>query len=150
MKSFRDRPFVRCHLSRQLRKVAAYKNRNNQFSVAAYDQFTAKCRTELGIDVIVDFIEEKDDFSKKDPQGWFNQNFAELRKRIEAMEDLDLESPPQLFYNMAPEKRGRRARRARGPRYQTDAEFNRDREMWEAELRGDVGPLVEEPDEEVQ
>jgi hypothetical protein len=53
-----------------------------------------------------------------------------------------------MFYNMAPETRGRRARRAMGPRYQTDAAFQKDKEQFEAELRGDVGPLGEEPNEE--
>jgi hypothetical protein len=116
--------------------------------VADFDQFMAKLRTTAGVDAVIDFIEELGDFSVKDPGGWFNQNWRGIRTRIDSLPDVDIESPPELYYSAAPDKRGRRARRAMPPAYETDAEFQRDKEMWEAELRGDVGPLNEEPNEE--
>jgi hypothetical protein len=144
----RDRLFVKCLLARQLRKVAVYKNRNNQFTVAEFDQFMAKCRSIEGVDALCDAVEDLDGFNWKSIGSELNKHFAVLRRMIDALPEVDIEAPPQMFYNMAPETRGRRARRAMGPRYQVDEAFQKDKEQFEAELRGDVGPLGEEPNEE--
>jgi len=147
MKPLRDRPFVRCLLARELRRVASYKNRNNQFTEELFDQFMAKCRSAIVIDRLCTIVEEAGDFDWKKVGNWMNQHFGVLRGEVEAFDDVNLEAP-ETHYNMAPVSRGRKARRAAGPRYQSDVEFQRDKEQFEAELRGDVGPLSEEPNEE--
>jgi hypothetical protein len=92
--------------------------------------------------------DEDPEFSLHTIKKWIGKNWVAIRKLVESHEDLNLEGSPEMYYNAAPATRGRRARRAMGPKYQEAPEFRADKELFEAELRGDVGPLNEEPNEE--
>jgi len=132
-----ERPFVACHVARQVRKMASYKFRNNQFTETQFDQFMAKCRASHVIDQLCDIIEEDEDFDWKDFKNWLGRKWSQLRSVVDAFEDVDL-TQPLGFYQSAPVDKGRKARRALPPAYETDAAFIADKELFFAELEGRV------------
>lgn len=138
-----ERPFVACHVARQVRKMASYKFRNKQFTEAQFDQFMAKCRAPEVVAQLCDVIEEDEDFDWKHFQNWIHRMWSKLRAVVDGFDDVSLEQPLG-YYNAAPKSRGRRALRDRGPRYETEAAFIADKELFLAELEGRV---VEENDD---
>lgn len=136
MHEYSDRPFVQCHLARQVRKMATYKMRANQFTEEQYDQFMAKCRTQMGIDALCEYVCQDYEFDWNKLHKWLDTHWARLRKLIEEFNDVDL-LHPQMFYRNAPATRGRKALRALGPSYEEDPRFIEDRERFKRELRGE-------------
>ena len=57
-----------------------------------------------------------------------------LRDLAGEFEDVSL-THPELYYNVGPKMRGRKAIRAAGPKYQADEAFQADKEAFEEEMR---------------
>ena len=138
----RERPFVSCHIARRVRKMASYKFRNKQFTEAEFDQFVAKCRAPHVVAALCDAV-EGDAPEWKGLDTWIHRMWSKLRAVVDGFDDVSLEQPLG-YYNAAPKSRGRRALRDRGPRYETEAAFIADKELFLAELEGRV---VEENDD---
>lgn len=130
----RERPFVRAHFSRQLRKFFGMRFRLTQIPEAEYDQLIAKCRNAVCLDALCDFADNDLGFNLKSMNPWFTKNMDVLRELAGEFDDVSL-TAPELYYNIGPKMRGRKAIRAAGPKYQTDEAFQADKEAFEKEMR---------------
>lgn len=131
----RDRPFMMAFVANQLRKVAIYYFNAKQFSEAEFDQFVAKTRTLAVMQALCDAVEELD-FDWKNPRKSVMKYWNLLRPIVDSFDNVDIEHP-EMFYNMAPTRKGRKARRAMEPPYEEDPRFIADKALFEAELRGE-------------
>lgn len=131
MKPTRDRPFVRAHFSRQLRKLMVYHYQGKRLQEAEYDQLMAKVRSSDCLNVLCDLFDSDEDYSWKTLNAWASKSWDVIREIAAGFADLPLDRP-ELYYNVGAQ--GRRARRAIGPRYQMDIEFLADKEAFEKEM----------------
>ncbi len=130
-----ERPFVSCHIARRVRKMASYKFRNNQFTEAEFDQFMAKCRAPDVVDQLCDIVEEASQLRWAKLDDFIHNNWTSFRAVVDGFPEVNLEQPLG-HYNAAPKSRGRRALRDRGPRYQTEAAFVADKELFLSQADG--------------
>jgi len=124
-KKLRDRPYASCLLSQQIRKCGRVKVR--KFTEAHWDQFVGKTRTAAALYPVCDMADKDPDFKVSDMWKWLSKNWKAVQAIIDKAPEADL-SAPELFYNMAPQGRGRKARRAMAPRFQTLPDFVADKE----------------------
>lgn len=129
----KHRPFVSMMIAREVRRSATRRLNANQFTPAQHDQFIAKLRTKKVVDAVCDFLEAEEDFDIRNLGKVLMTAWSRLRKVVEEFPDVSLEAP-ELHYNMAPVRRGRKARREAGPRYQDDPEFIADRDAFREEM----------------
>ncbi len=127
------RPFVSAMVAREVRRHAILRRNANQFKTEEFDQFMAKLRTKKVIDAVCDFFENEEEFDVRNLNPTLMLTWARLRKLVEEFPSVDLEKP-EMLYNMAPQRRGRRARREAGPSYEEDEAFIADRDAFYEEM----------------